>query len=40
LLELVRTRMIHVLQEQQFGPITLSLAVDADTPLPDSLEQI
>lgn len=40
LLELVRTRMIHVLQEEQFGPITLSLAVDADTPLPDSLEQL
>jgi segregation and condensation protein A len=40
LLELVRTRMVHILQEQQFGPITLSLAVDADTPLPESLEQI
>ena len=40
LLELVRTRMIHVLQEEQFGPITLSLAVNADTPLPESLEQL
>jgi segregation and condensation protein A len=40
LLELVRTRMIHVGQEVQFGPITLSLAVSVDTPLPESLEQI
>jgi segregation and condensation protein A len=40
LLELVRTRMIHVVQEVQFGPITLSLAVSADTPMPESLEQI
>lgn len=40
LLELVRTRMIQVVQEAQFGPITLSLAVSADTPMPESLEQI
>jgi segregation and condensation protein A len=40
LLELVRTRMIHILQEEQFGPIMLSLAVDVDTPLPESLEQL
>jgi segregation and condensation protein A len=40
LLELVRTRMVHILQEQQFGPITLSLAVEADAPLPESLEQL
>jgi segregation and condensation protein A len=40
LLELVRTRMIHVLQEERFGPISLSLAVSADTPLPESLERI
>jgi segregation and condensation protein A len=40
LLELVRTRMVHILQEQQFGPITLSLAVDASAPLPESLEQL
>lgn len=40
LLELVRMRMVQVLQEEQFGPITLSLAVDADAPLPDSFEQL
>jgi segregation and condensation protein A len=40
LLELVRTRMVHMLQEEQFGPIVLSLAVSADTPLPETLEQI
>lgn len=40
LLELVRTRMVRILQEQHFGPITLSLAVAADAPLPESLEQI
>jgi segregation and condensation protein A len=40
LLELVRTRMVHVQQAEQFGPITLALAVSADTPLPDFLEQI
>jgi segregation and condensation protein A len=40
LLELVRMRMIQVAQEAQFGPITLSLAVSADTPMPESLEQI
>jgi len=40
LLELVRMRMVHVLQEEQFGPITLSLAVDVDAPLLDSLEQL
>ena len=40
LLELVRTRMIRIFQEEQFGPIILSLAVDVDTPLPESLEQI
>lgn len=40
LLELVRTRMIHVQQGEQFGPITLSLAVSPETPLPEYLEQI
>lgn len=40
LLELVRTRIVRVRQEAQFGPITLALAVSADTPLPDFLEQL
>ncbi len=40
LLELVRTRMVHVRQEEQFGPITLALAVSADAPLPEFLEQL
>jgi segregation and condensation protein A len=40
LLELVRTRMIQVRQEEQFGPILLSLAVSADAPLPESLERL
>jgi segregation and condensation protein A len=40
LLELVRTRMVHVRQEERFGPITISLAVSADAPLPESLEQL
>ena len=40
LLELVRMRMILVQQEERFGPIVLSLAVSADTPLPEALEQL
>src|SRR5262245_60433928 len=40
LLELVRTRMIQIHQEERFGPIVMTLAVSADTPLPESLEQI
>jgi segregation and condensation protein A len=40
LLELVRTRMVQVRQEEPFGPITLALAVSAETPLPDFLEQL
>jgi segregation and condensation protein A len=40
LLELVRTRMIHIHQEERFGPILLTLAVSVDTPLPEALEQI
>jgi segregation and condensation protein A len=40
LLELMRIRMIHVRQEEQFGPIILALAVSADTPLPNFLEQL
>jgi segregation and condensation protein A len=40
LLELVRTRMIQVRQEEQFGPILLSLAVSVDAPLPESLERL
>ncbi|MGH7966969.1 MAG: segregation and condensation protein A [Candidatus Binatia bacterium] len=39
-LELVRTRMVHIRQEEHFGPIILSLAVSADAPLPESLEQL
>lgn len=40
ILELVRTRMVRVGQQEHFGPIVLSLAVSADAPLPESLEQL
>jgi segregation and condensation protein A len=40
ILELVRTRMIHLHQEELFGPIVINLAVSADAPLPESLEQL
>jgi chromatin segregation and condensation protein Rec8/ScpA/Scc1 (kleisin family) len=40
LLELVRTRMVSVRQEERFGPITMSLAVSTDAPLPESLEHL
>lgn len=40
ILELVRTRMVHLHQDAHFGPIALTLAVSADTPLPESLEQL
>ncbi len=40
ILELVRTCMIHLRQEELFGPIVINLAVSADAPLPDSLEQL
>src|SRR5215510_9113906 len=40
ILELVRTRMIRLRQEEQFGPIVMQLAVSADAPLPESLEQL
>lgn len=40
LLELVRTRMVRIRQEESFGPIVLTLAVSADAPLPESLEQL
>jgi len=40
ILELVRTRMVHLRQEELFGPIVMNLAVGADTPLPESLEQL
>lgn len=40
LLELVRTRMVSVQQEDRFGPITMALAVSADAPLPESLERL
>ena len=39
-LELVRTRMVQIHQEEHFGPIVLTLAVSADAPLPESLEQL
>jgi segregation and condensation protein A len=39
-LELVRTRMIDVNQGERFGPIMLTLAVSADTPMPETLEQL
>jgi segregation and condensation protein A len=39
-LELVRTRMVHLHQEELFGPIVMNLAVSADAPLPESLEQL
>ena len=40
ILELVRTRMIRLHQEEPFGPIVMNLAVSADAPLPESLEQL
>ena len=40
LLELVRTRMVSVQQEERFGPITMALAVSSDAPLPESLEHL
>ncbi len=40
ILELVRTRMIHLYQEEFFGPILMNLAVSADAPLPESLERL
>jgi segregation and condensation protein A len=40
LLELVRTHMVHVRQEERFGPITMALAVSADAPLPEALERL
>jgi segregation and condensation protein A len=40
LLELVRTSMVHILQEERFGPITMTLAVSADAPLPEALEHL
>jgi segregation and condensation protein A len=40
LLELVRTRMVSIQQEERFGPITMSLAVSTDAPLPESLEHL
>jgi len=39
-LELVRTRMVQIHQAEHFGPIVLTLAVSADAPLPESLEQL
>lgn len=39
-LELVRTRMIDVNQDERFGPILLTLAVSVDTPMPETLEQL
>jgi segregation and condensation protein A len=40
LLELVRTRMVFVRQEERFGPIMMALAVGAEAPLPESLEHL
>jgi segregation and condensation protein A len=40
LLELVRTHMVHIQQEERFGPITMALAVSADAPLPEALERL
>jgi len=40
LLELVRTRMVSVQQEDRFGPIMMALAVSVDAPLPESLERL
>ena len=40
LLELVRTRMVSVQQEERFGPITMVLAVSTDAPMPESLEHL
>jgi hypothetical protein len=32
--------MVHILQEERFGPITMTLAVSADAPLPEALEHL
>ena len=40
LLELVRTRMVSIQQEERFGPITMALAVSTDAPMPESLEHL
>lgn len=40
LLELVRTSMVHIQQEERFGPITMALAVSVDAPLPEALEHL
>ena len=40
LLELVRTSMVHIQQEERFGPIMMALAVSADAPLPEALEHL
>jgi segregation and condensation protein A len=40
LLELVRTSMVHIQQEERFGPILMALAVSADAPLPEALEHL
>ena len=39
-LELVRTRMVNLNQDERFGPIMLTLAVSPDTPMPETLEQL
>jgi segregation and condensation protein A len=39
-LELVRTRIIDINQDERFGPIMLTLAVSPDTPMPETLEQL
>jgi segregation and condensation protein A len=40
LLELIRTRMVRVRQDEPFGPVIITLAVSADAPLPEALEQL
>ena len=40
LLELVRTSMVHIQQEERFGPITMALAVSTDALLPEALEHL
>ncbi|MCS6925879.1 MAG: segregation/condensation protein A [Candidatus Binatia bacterium] len=40
LLELVRLRLVTIFQEERFGPIILTLAVQPDAPLPEAIAQL
>ena len=36
----VEDNMVHIQQEERFGPIMMALAVSADAPLPEALEHL